>query len=136
MLVFFGVMIAVLEDRFRKTADRSQKELLQAQMAALISSAELDDDGYLLPRLPESEDRLRQPTSGMYAAVSDAGDAFWRSPSATGKVTEFGPALSEGERQFHELKTLDGAKLAAFSRGISRSEERRVGKGRGARRVR
>ncbi|HWL61606.1 MAG TPA: ATP-binding protein [Steroidobacteraceae bacterium] len=119
MLIFFGVMIAVLEDRFRKTADRSQNELLQAQMAALISSAELDDDGYLLPRLPESEDRLRQPTSGMYAAVSDAGDAFWRSPSATGKVTEFGPALSEGERQFHELKTLDGARLAAFSRGIS-----------------
>ena len=119
MLIFFGVMIAVLEDRFRKTADRSQKELLQAQMAALISSAELDDDGYLLPRLPESEDRLRQPTSGMYAAVSDAGDAFWRSPSATGKVTEFGPALSEGERQFHELKRLDGAPLAAFSRGIS-----------------
>lgn len=119
MLVFFGVMIAVLEDRFRKTAERSQSELLQAQMAALISSTELDDDGYVLPRLAESEDRLRLPTSGIYAAVSDAGDAFWRSPSATGKVTEFGPALPEGERQFHELRTLDGAQLAAYSRGIS-----------------
>jgi two-component system sensor histidine kinase PhoQ len=119
LLLFFGVMIAVLEDRFRDTEERAQRELLEAQMVALISSAELDDDGHILPRLPESDERLRQPRSGIYAAVSDGGDAFWRSPSATGKVTEFGPALSEGDRAFHVLTTLDGTRLSAFSRGIS-----------------
>jgi len=121
LLLFFGAMIGVLEASFRDTAQRAQRELLKAQMMALIASTELDDDGHLLPRLPEDDDRLRQPNSGVYAAVSDGGDAFWRSPSATGKVIEFGPALPEGPApgEFHELTTLDGTRLAALSRGIS-----------------
>jgi two-component system sensor histidine kinase PhoQ len=118
LLLFFGVMIVVLETSFRDTALRSQRALLEAQMVALIASAELDEDGFILPRLPESDDRLRQPNSGMYAAVSDGGDAFWRSPSATGKVTEFGPSMVGGESEFHQLTTLDGSRLAALSRGI------------------
>src|SRR5687768_16778832 len=118
LLLFFGVMIVVLETSFRDTALRSQRALLEAQMVALIASAELDEDGFILPRLPESDDRLRQPNSGMYAAVSDGGDAFWRSPSATGKVTEFGPSMVAGESEFHQLTTLDGGRLAALSRGI------------------
>lgn len=119
LLLFFGVMIAVLEARFRATAEAAQRALLEEQMVALIASAELDDDGYILPRLPENEGRLRMPGSGRYAAVSDGGDAFWRSPSSAGKVNEFGPALPEGESQFFQMSTLDGARLAAFSRGIS-----------------
>jgi two-component system, OmpR family, sensor histidine kinase PhoQ len=119
LLLFFGVMIAVLEARFRKTAESSQRTLLEAQLVALIASAELDEDGHILPSLPEDEGRLMLPGSGLYAAVSDGGDAFWRSPSATGKVTEFGPALSEGDDEFHDLTTLDGDRLAALSRGIS-----------------
>src|SRR5688572_29363637 len=94
LLLFFGVMIAVLEARFRKVAENSQRELLRAQLVALLAYTELDEDGFILPRLPEDEDRLRRPGSGLYAAVSDGGDAFWRSPSATGRLTEFGPSLS------------------------------------------
>lgn len=119
LLLFFGVMIAVLENRFRITAERSQRALLEAQLVALVSSSELDDDGHILPRLPEDDARLRTPGSGLYAGVSDGGDAFWRSPSATGKVTEFGPQLAEGQWSFHQLVTLDGAPLAALSRGFS-----------------
>jgi two-component system sensor histidine kinase PhoQ len=119
LLLSFGLMIVVLESRFRKTAERAQRDLLEAQMVALIASAELDEDGYILPRLPERETRLRATNSGMYAAVSDGGDAFWRSPSTIGEVTEFGPALSEGDDEFHELRSLDGARLVALSRGIS-----------------
>jgi two-component system sensor histidine kinase PhoQ len=119
LLLFFGVMIAVLEARFRITAESSQRTLLEAQLVALIASAELDGNGHILPRLPEDEGRLMTPGSGLYAAVSDGGDAFWRSPSTTGKVTEFGPALSESDSEFHDLATLDGGRLAALSRGIS-----------------
>src|SRR5690606_32474524 len=78
LLVAFGVMIYVLERTFHELALRSQREQLRGQMVALIASADLDEDGYILPSLPETEDRLRQPNSGMYAAVSDGGDAFWR----------------------------------------------------------
>jgi two-component system sensor histidine kinase PhoQ len=119
LLLFFGVMIAVLEARFRQIAENSQRELLRAQLVALIAYTELDEDGFILPRLPVDEDRLRRPGSGMYAAVSDGGDAFWRSPSTAGRLTEFGPSLSGGGLVFHQLTTLDGVHLAALSRGIS-----------------
>ena len=48
LLLFFGVMIVVLETSFRDTALRSQRALLEAQMVALIASAELDEDGFTI----------------------------------------------------------------------------------------
>ena len=67
LLLFFGAMIGVLEASFRDTAQRAQRELLKAQMLALIASTELDDDGHLLPRLPDyrmTQARVERHCSG------------------------------------------------------------------------
>lgn len=118
LLLFFGVMIAVLEASFRDLAERSQRELLQAQMLALIGSADPDETGRIVPRLND-EARLTLPGSGLYAAVSAGEEPYWRSTSSTGSVADFGPSLQPGGSRFHELRGLNGARLAAFSRGLS-----------------
>ncbi len=118
LLLFFGVMIAVLDGRFRTLADTSLQELLNAQMIALIASADADDQGHIVPRLPEAETRLTVPGSGLYAAVSDLHGAFWRSPSATGSVADFGSALKPGEHAFRYLADDNGRRLASMSRGL------------------
>jgi two-component system sensor histidine kinase PhoQ len=119
LLLFFGVMIAVLEARFRTVAERSQRDLLEAQMMALIGSAEPDEAGRIIPRLAETEARLMLPGSGLYAAVSADGEPYWRSPSATGAVTEFDANLQPGDADLHGLRSLNNAPLAALSRGLS-----------------
>jgi two-component system sensor histidine kinase PhoQ len=118
LLLFFGVMIAVLDARFRTLAERSLRELLDAQMVALITSAEPDSTGHIVPRLPEAEGRLAVPGSGLYAAVNDGHETFWRSPSAVGSVADFGPPQPAGARAFRYLTDLHGARLAAVSRGL------------------
>jgi two-component system sensor histidine kinase PhoQ len=119
LLVSFGVMVVVLDARFRNLAARSLRELLDAQMVALIASAEPDASGRVVPRLPEAETRFAVPGSGLYAAVSDGvGQPFWRSPSSVGSVQDFGPALPSGGRSFRYLADIQGARLAAVSRGL------------------
>ena len=123
LLLFFGVMAEVLDARFRVVAENSLRELLDAQLRALVASAEPDDEGHIVPRLPDAESRLATPGSGLYAAVSEnGGTTFWRSPSATGSLQEFGPPQEPGAREFRYLTDSRGARLAAESRGISWEE--------------
>jgi two-component system, OmpR family, sensor histidine kinase PhoQ len=119
LLLFFGVMVAVLDARFQAVADNSLRNLLDAQMVALIASAEPDAAGQIVPRLQDAESRLATPGSGLYAAVSTgAGDPFWRSPSASGHVNEFGPPQEPGAVDFRYLNDERGMRLAAVSRGL------------------
>jgi two-component system, OmpR family, sensor histidine kinase PhoQ len=118
MLLSFGAMIAVLDARFRTLAERSLRDLLDAQIVALIASAESDDSGHVVPRLQETEGRLLVTGSGLYAAVMDGQETYWRSPSATGSVTDFGPAVQPGGRAFRYLTDARGERLAAVSRGF------------------
>ncbi len=118
LLLFFGVMIVVLEARFRALAERSLRELLDAQMVALIASAEPDAEGRIVPRLHE-EVRLGVPGSGLYAAVTSGEQVTWRSPSAVGSVEDFGPPVPAGARGFRYLADARGARLAVVSRGIT-----------------
>jgi two-component system sensor histidine kinase PhoQ len=118
LLLFFGVMIVVLEARFRALAERSLRELLDAQMVALIASAEPDAEGRIVPRLHE-EVRLGVPGSGLYAAVTSGDQVTWRSPSAVGSVEDFGPPVPAGARGFRYLEDARGARLAVVSRGIT-----------------
>ena len=115
LLLFFGVMIAVLEARFRTIAERSQRELLEAQMLALVGSVDTTEDGQIVPGLTEIDTRLGVPGSGLYAAVYADGRIVWRSPSSTGHVTDFGPALEPGDSDFHQLRGLRNQRLAAFA---------------------
>src|SRR5512139_2712389 len=101
LVLFFGVMVAVLDARFRAIAEDSLRDLLDAQIVALIATAEPDSSGQVIPRLQDAESRLATPGSGLYAAVQDdAGRLYWRSPSAAGSVTQFGTGQPPGGRSF------------------------------------
>lgn len=119
LLVFFGMMMIVLDARFRSIAESSLRELLDAQIVALIASAQTDDAGAVIPSLQDTEARLRAPGSGLYAAIHGMGGrVFWRSPSTIGSLTRFGVALVPGDREFRYLDSERGARLAAVSRGL------------------
>lgn len=119
LLLFFGVMAVVLDARFRSVAEDSLRELLDAQMVALVALSEPDMEGRIVPRLPVDDARLGTPGSGLYAAVT-AGTAepYWRSPSAAGSLQDFGSAMKPGARDFRYLTDERGAQLAAVSRGL------------------
>lgn len=124
LAVFFGVMVALLDARFRDMAQASLRELLDAQIVALIASAETDDSGSMVPSLQIAEARLTTPGSGLYAAVHGSGGRmFWRSPSAAGSLTVFGAAQQPGSREFHYLYGARGERLAAVSRGLRWEDE-------------
>jgi two-component system sensor histidine kinase PhoQ len=119
LLLFFGVMVAVLDARFRVVSSDALHDLLDAQMVALVASADPDETGNVVPRLPDSESRLATPGSGLYAAVrGGTRDPSWRSPSSEGSLLDFGPPLQPGERSFRYLTDLHGKPLAAVSRGL------------------
>lgn len=119
LLVFFGATAAVLDARFREVAETSLRDLLDAQIVALIASAEADYTGDVLPSLQDAETRLRTPGSGLYAAVQGVGGrVFWRSPSSVGSLTRFGDPLQPGERIFRYIQSDRGQRLAEVSRGL------------------
>ena len=96
LLLFFGVMIAVLDARFRTLAESIRcATLLDAQMVALIASAEPDATGHIVPRLPEAESRLDRTGFGpVRRRQRRAARSFWRSPRPTGSVHGFRPAAA------------------------------------------
>ncbi|MEO8061987.1 MAG: ATP-binding protein [Pseudomonadota bacterium] len=119
LVVFFGLTVFLLDMLFRRAAERSLRELMDAQMVALIAAA--DPDG------PESvtltavlETRFDTPGSGLYAEIRSAsGESVWRSQSTTGTAVQFGPALEDGRRSFF-YTAIAGTNihLAVASRGI------------------
>jgi len=119
LLLFFGVMVLVLDMRFRIVSENALRDLLDTQMVALIASADPDDDGNVVPPLQDAESRLMTPGSGLYAAVSsEAGEPYWRSPSSAGSLSEFAPPQESGARDFRYMTDASGRRLAAVSRGL------------------
>jgi two-component system sensor histidine kinase PhoQ len=119
LVVFFGLTVFLLDMLFRDAAERSLREVLDAQMVALVAAA--DPDG------PESvtltaflDTRFDTPGSGLYAEIRSAsGETIWRSQSVTGTDVQFGPPVEGGERKFFFTEIADkGVRLAVASRGI------------------
>jgi two-component system sensor histidine kinase PhoQ len=119
LVVFFGLTVFLLDMLFRHAAERSLRELMDAQMVALIAAA--DPDG------PESvtltavlDTRFDTPGSGLYAEIRSAsGESVWRSQSTIGTAVQFGPPLEGGQRSFF-FTAIAGTdiRLAVASRGI------------------
>jgi two-component system, OmpR family, sensor histidine kinase PhoQ len=119
LVVFFGLTVFLLDMLFRDAAERSLRELMDAQMVAVIAAA--DPDG------PESvtltavlDARFDTPGSGLYAEIRSAsGESIWRSQSTTGTAVQFGPPLAGGQRSFF-FTAIAGTdiRLAVASRGI------------------
>jgi two-component system sensor histidine kinase PhoQ len=130
LILFFGVTILVLDSSFRDVAERAMRDLLDAQMIALISAAEPQGDGVVAPVGRGLEARFETPGSGLYAQVREArSDNGWRSPSATGVFIDFGVPLPPGGRRYEEKELPDGSRVAILSRGITFEEEKGASRG-------
>ena len=119
IVVFFGITVFLLDVVFRHAAERSLRELLDAQMVALIAAADPDSPESVTPTAV-LETRFDTPGSGLYAEIRSAsGETIWRSQSSTGTEVQFGPPLEGGERSFF-FTDIAGTviRLAVASRGI------------------
>src|SRR6185369_16172481 len=104
---------------FRHAAEHSLREVLDAQMIALIAAADPDGPASVTPTAT-LETRLDTPGSGLYAEIRSAsGESIWRSQSTTGTSVQFGPPLEAGERTFFftDIAGTD-VRLAVASRAI------------------
>jgi two-component system sensor histidine kinase PhoQ len=118
LALFFGVMMAVLDNGFRALSQRSLQELLDAQMVALIAAAEPQPSGGYAPPPGDLAVRLRTPRSGLYAQIrSTHSPVAWRSPSTAGASIDFGAALEAGGRAL-SYSSNGQERIAIESRGI------------------
>jgi len=120
ILLFFGLTTVLLDMLFRQSAERALREVLDAQMVALIAAADPDGPESVTPTAA-LETRLDTPGSGLYAEIRSAsGESIWRSQSTVGSHVQFGPPLEGGQRQFL-FTTVAGTdvRLAVASRGIT-----------------
>jgi two-component system sensor histidine kinase PhoQ len=120
LVVFFALTVFLLDMLFRHAAERSLREVLDAQMVALIAAADPDGPESVTPTAT-LETRLLTPGSGLYAEIRSAsGESIWRSESTTGTTVQFGPPLEAGDRRFLFTEVPDThVRLAVSSRGIT-----------------
>jgi two-component system sensor histidine kinase PhoQ len=119
IVVFFALTIFLLDMLFRRAAERSLREVLDAQMVALVAAADPDGPESVTPTAL-LDTRFETPGSGLYAEIrSGSGESIWRSQSTTGTDVQFGPPLEPGERQFLFTEVPHTqVRLAVSSRGI------------------
>ena len=119
LVAFFGLTVFLLDMVFRQSAERSLRELIDAQMVALIAAADPDGPESVTPTAV-LETRFDTPGSGLYAEIRSAsGESIWRSQSTVGTAVQFGPPLEGGERRFFFTEIAGTPiKLAVASRGI------------------
>lgn len=119
LIVFFGITIAALDLAFRDLSEQTMRDRLEGQLLALITASEEDESGGLQPAPEKTEERLKNPGSGLYGEIlrSD-GYPSWRSNSLTGTGLEFKTNLRSGERSYEQLRRADGAPVRALSRSI------------------
>ncbi len=105
-----------LESLYRNLGLRGLEEVLDAQVIALISTADLDADGRLVPQ-NLAEPRLATPGSGLYAEILGSRGS-WRSPSALGSGLNLAAEPLPGERRFEHARLADGTRILGLSLGI------------------
>ena len=119
LVVFFGLTVFLLDMLFRHAAERSLREVIDAQMVALVAAADPDGPESVTPTAL-LDTRFDTPGSGLYAEIRSAsGESIWRSQSTTGTEVQFGPALEGGARTFFFTEIAGTPiRLAVASRGI------------------
>src|SRR5687767_4604520 len=119
LVVFFGLTVFLLDMMFRHAAERSLREVLDAQMVALVAAADPDGPEQGTPTA-FLDTRFDTPGSGLYAEIrSGSGESIWPSQSTTGSAVQFGPPLEGGQRRFGYTQIAGtDIRLAVASRGI------------------
>ncbi|HEX6637651.1 MAG TPA: ATP-binding protein [Steroidobacteraceae bacterium] len=119
LVVFFALTVFLLDMLFRDAAERSLREVLDAQLVSLVAAADPDGPESATPTAP-LDARFDTPGSGLYAEIRSAsGESIWRSHSTTGAAVQFGPPLEGGETKFVRSEVPGtSTRLAVLSRGI------------------
>jgi two-component system sensor histidine kinase PhoQ len=113
-----GIAAVALDTLYRRLTLDARNEVLDAQVIALIATAEPDQTGRLSPSTL-AEARLATPGSGLYAEIRDAGgETLWRSPSAAGTGLGLKARPAAGERAYERVTLADGTRLLALSLGV------------------
>jgi two-component system sensor histidine kinase PhoQ len=105
-----------LDALFRNQGLRAIGDVLDAQVIALISTAEIGPDGRLVPQ-NLAEPRLATPGSGLYAEIVGA-SGTWRSPSIVGSGLRLEASPRPGERRLEGTRLADGTPVLALSLGV------------------
>ncbi|MGH8242789.1 MAG: ATP-binding protein [Steroidobacteraceae bacterium] len=105
-----------LDSLYRKQGLRALEDVLDAQVIALISTAEIDTQGRLAPQ-NLAEPRLATPGSGLYAEIVGS-RGTWRSPSAVGSGLNLVAEPLPGERRLEQAELADGTPVLGLSLGI------------------
>lgn len=116
LLAAAGVAAWALDSLYRDLGLRARQDVLETQVIALISSADIDSEGRLVPE-NLAEPRLATPGSGLYAEILSSRGS-WRSPSALGSGLNLDARPATGERLFEHSKLADGTRVLGFSLGI------------------
>jgi two-component system sensor histidine kinase PhoQ len=116
LLVASAVAAWSLDSLYRDQGLRALEGVLDAQVIALISTAEIDAGGRLVPQ-NLAEPRLATPGSGLYAEIVGA-RGTWRSPSAVGSGLNLASEPQPGERRFEHAELADGTRVLGLSLGI------------------
>jgi two-component system sensor histidine kinase PhoQ len=116
---FLGLAALGLDALFRDLAGRSQRELLDAQMIALVAAAETDPAGRVVAVSALADSRLQMPASGLYARIATRdGGEIWRSPSFTGARLSIGTGPAGDAAIFGFERSGSGERLAVLRRAI------------------
>ena len=119
LIVGFGLTLAALDLAFRARAERSRQEVLEAEVVALIATAEYDRAGRLVPS-ELAEPRLNTPGSGLVAMIrARPGEESWRSASALGLTVHFDEDVEPGQHRATRHAAADGTRFLAFSLGVA-----------------
>lgn len=114
-----ALAVVGLDALYRDLGLRARRDVLEAQVIALVASAELDASGALAPATL-AEPRLATPGSGLYAQIRDArGTVTWRSPSSAGSGFALAGNVRPGERNFEMLTLPGGTRALTLNLGVS-----------------
>jgi two-component system sensor histidine kinase PhoQ len=116
LLVAAAAAAFALDALYRNLGLHALEEVLDAQVIALISTAEIQADGRLVPQ-NLAEPRLAAPGSGLYAEILGSRGS-WRSPSAVGSGLNLTADPRPGERRIERARLADGTRVLGLSLGI------------------
>jgi two-component system sensor histidine kinase PhoQ len=118
-ILLSGAAALALDALYRNLALDARRDVLDAQVIALVATAELDANGGLAPA-SLAEARLTTPGSGLYAEIrNQRGEVTWRSPSTVGAGLSLEARPAAGERLVERVTLPDGTRVLAFSLGVS-----------------
>ncbi len=116
LLIAAAAAAFALDSLYRNLGLRALEDVLDAQVMALVSTAELDGAGRLAPQ-NLADPRLATPGSGLYAEILGS-QGSWRSPSAVGSGLNLAAEPLPGERSLEHSRLANGTPVLGLSLGV------------------